>query len=777
MITLVLAFHNHQPVGNFGWVIEEAYQKSYLPLLEMLMEYPSIRFGEHYTGILLDWFCEHHPEFVEMIGRSVDRGQVELLSGGYYEPIMAMLPERDRHAQIVKLNERIEREFGASPTGMWLAERVWEPSLPSTLHDASIRYTILDDTHFKSAGLEDRDLTGYFLTEDQGKPLAVFPIDKRLRYTMPFEAPEATFDYLKGLDREGTDRVVVFADDGEKFGVWPDTYRTVYEHGWLRRFCELLVTNSSWVRTLPPGEVVATMRPAGRLYLPTASYAEMLHWALPTAEAFTAYDAFEHRLKDAKLLDRYGSFVRGGFWRNFMVKYPEVNGMQKKMLRVSERIDRIRRSLPATSGADSAAKPGSIEGKLEGAYHHLMAAQCNCPYWHGVFGGLYLANIRSSMFREMIAAERALDAIEGVTEGMVSEVDYDLDGYSELIYESPKINLYLAPAVGGAIFEFDYKDVGYNFTDLLQRRREGYHARLAGLSDEKAPHEERIEEGTEYDAATGGRSSHHEEVSRPHEDSATDAHRSPEGTHAASKSAGDGSSAEEARSIHDIVRVKEAGLEKALIYDAYRHGLLIDHFYGAATSASALRQARLEELGDFVAAPYEHSWERREGTTTITLRREGSLRGAQPVLVEKAVSIEDGSPDIRIEYHVRSLDGRPIRERFGIELAYTMSAGTEPDRYYEIDGIRPPEHGGRLDGVGEGVGRKIALVDEWLGVTITVELERPAVILRSPIETVSLSEEGFERNYQGSIVVPVWDLEGASDWRMTLVQRVEKPFG
>jgi alpha-amylase len=720
MITLVLAFHNHQPVGNFDWVIEEAYQKAYHPLLTMLEGYPGIRFAQHYTGILLDWFAAHHPEMIEAIARGVERKQVELLSGGYYEPIMAMLPERDRQAQITKLNRRIEGEFGIRPGGMWLAERVWEPSLPSTLKDAGIDYTILDDTHFKSAGLTEDDLTGYFLTEDQGKPLAVLPIDKRLRYTMPFERPEATFEYLRSLDKEGADRVVVFADDGEKFGIWPDTYRTVYEHGWLARFCDLLVENESWVRTLPPGEVVATMKPAGRLYLPTASYAEMLHWALPSARAFLDYEKFEHLLSDEKLLEEYGSFVRGGFWRNFMVKYPEANGMQKKMLRISERVADMRREV--LTGEEDRTALEAATRQLDTAYDHLLAAQCNCPYWHGVFGGLYLSNIRSAMYREMIAAERDLDAIEGIAEGRIDVTDYDFDGYDELIYENSIANIYLAPARGGAIFEFDYKPSLHNFTDLLQRRREGYHEKLVGGVKR------------EGNGESGG---------------------------------------ESAKSIHDIVRVKEEGLEKALGYDLYRHGMLIDHFYGAGTDAASIRSGTPEELGDFVESPYETSWERRGTTTVITLRRSGLVGGTRPVEVEKAVSIEDSSADIQVDYTLRALDGKPLRERFGIEMAYAMSAGTEPDRYYEIDGRKPAEMNGQLNGAGESIGKNYSLVDEWLGVKITVELERPGVILRTPIETVSLSEEGFERNYQGSVVVAVWDIEGATEWRMRLQQRFQ----
>ncbi|MBC8145271.1 MAG: alpha-amylase, partial [bacterium] len=265
MVSLILAFHNHQPVGNFDWVIEDAYATSYLPLMTMLSEYPDIRFGQHYTGILLDWFAKNHPDFLELIGRGVRDGRVELVSGGYYEPVLAMLPERDRQAQITRLNRRIERDFGAHPRGMWLAERVWEPSLPATLNDAGLAYTFLDDTHFKHAGLVESELTGYFLTEDQGQPLAVLPIDKRLRYTMPFEPPETTIEYLHSLHHKGHDRLVVFADDGEKFGTWPGTFESVYAGGWLRRFCELLKANADWIRTLRPNDALTQLRPAGRL--------------------------------------------------------------------------------------------------------------------------------------------------------------------------------------------------------------------------------------------------------------------------------------------------------------------------------------------------------------------------------------------------------------------------------------------------------------------------------------------------------------------------------
>ncbi|NNF05940.1 MAG: alpha-amylase, partial [Candidatus Eisenbacteria bacterium] len=87
-ITFLIALHNHQPVGNFDEVIEQAYQDSYLPFLEVLEQFPAIKVGLHNSGCLIDWFTEHRPEYFERLSGLVERGQIEIISGGYYEPIL-----------------------------------------------------------------------------------------------------------------------------------------------------------------------------------------------------------------------------------------------------------------------------------------------------------------------------------------------------------------------------------------------------------------------------------------------------------------------------------------------------------------------------------------------------------------------------------------------------------------------------------------------------------------------------------------------------------------
>src|SRR3990172_294926 len=183
---LILAFHNHQPVGNFEHVLEDCYRKSYLPFLETLLDHPQLKVVLHYSGHLLSWIKDKHPEAIDILKTLIETKRVEMLSGGFYEPILSVLPEKDRTLQINELSKFIRKYLGYAPKGMWLAERVWEPQMPKFISQAGMEYLPIDDYHFKLTGLEDRDLLGYYMTEDDGRCVSVFPVSEKLRYLIPF---------------------------------------------------------------------------------------------------------------------------------------------------------------------------------------------------------------------------------------------------------------------------------------------------------------------------------------------------------------------------------------------------------------------------------------------------------------------------------------------------------------------------------------------------------------------------------------------------------------
>ena len=460
-INLVIGIHNHQPIGNFDHVIEGAYKKSYKPFLDVLKKFPKIKLSQHYTGFLFEWLKKNHPEIFSELKSFIKSGQVHLMTGGFYEPILAIIPDKDKLGQIKKLSQYIKENFNFDPTAMWLAERVWEQHIVKPIAECSVTSIVIDDTHFKYAGLKDEDLLGYYVTEEQGKAVNIFPISKSLRYSIPFQPVDKTIEYLRSIASEDGTRIAVYADDGEKFGTWPNTYKHVYEDKWLEEFFSALEKNSDWINIVHFSEVLDKVKPVGRVYLPNASYSEMLHWAL-WPEGFVKYEDFENKLKSAGLFEHYEEFVRGGYWRNFLAKYPEANNIHKKMIRLSERTHALER------------KGKNVDKILD----KVWAAQCNDAYWHGIFGGLYLPNLRYPVYKNLIQAEAELDKLERKKKLSVVREDFDRDGSEEILVESKVIDTYFKPEEGGALFELDYKPIPFNLLDILSRRPEGYHKKL-----------------------------------------------------------------------------------------------------------------------------------------------------------------------------------------------------------------------------------------------------------------------------------------------------------
>ncbi|OQX96248.1 hypothetical protein B6I21_01485 [candidate division KSB1 bacterium 4572_119] len=715
-IKLALGIHNHQPVGNFDFVFEDAYQKSYLPFLEILERHPKIKLAQHFTGALFEWLLNRDPDFGKRLRKMVASGQIEMMSGGYYEPILVNIPDEDKLGQIEKLNKFVRENTGYDPKGLWLAERIWEPQLPKPLKNSGAKYVVIDDSHFKAAGLQEQDLYGYYLTEETGHVINIFPISEKLRYTIPFEEPEVTIEYLRSISSEEEDRLVVFADDGEKFGIWPNTYKHCYEDGWLERFFSTLEQNLDWIEIVHFSEALDKLLPKGRVYLPTASYREMMEWALPS-DTILRYENFEHRLKDLKLFDNYKVFVRGGFWRNFLAKYEESNNLHKKSLRVSRKV----RALKNNKKFD--------QQLVDEAQDYLWAGQTNCPYWHGIFGGLYLNNLRNAVYKNMIQAESLIDNISKpktvYEKGWIDiEIaDFDADGIDEVIAETKFYNFYFSPHSGAKLFEMDYKPKAVNLLDTMTRRKEAYHDRLIKLKDRNSSQEDT-----------------------------------------------------ETKSIHDIVSMKEPGLENKLKYDWYRRSSLIDHFLAPETELNDFANCEYKELGDFVNSHYQTEIKENKNKSSIVFSRKGKTNWndkSAEILLTKKIQIFKSKPDVEIYYEIRNLENRPVEFWFGIEFNFALLAGNAPDRYYyfdrEIEGDKNLASSGEIKDV-----KTMGLKDEWMKIDVRLSFENATTVWRFPIETISQSEGGFERVYQSSVVFPNWKIKLNKEeiWETVIKQKI-----
>jgi hypothetical protein len=696
-ISLALAIHNHQPVGNFGWVFGDVHDQAYRPMLDALDRHPSVRLALHYTGPLLDWLRAERPEFLERLRSLVDRGQVELLGGGYYEPVLASLPERDRLGQLTRMADELERITGRRPRGAWLAERVWEPDLPTSLVTAGYGWTILDDNHFRAASIPEQRLWGPYTTDDQGHLLTVFGTEKGLRYRIPFGEVDDVVAHLRDHATEEGDRVGMMGDDGEKFGSWPTTWEHCWgANRWVDRFFDALEANADWLATITPSDWLDGNAPIGRVYLPTASYVEMGEWSLPPDESLVFAELL-HRAEAAGAPEY--RYLRGGFWRNFQVKYREINDLHKQMLRTSAKV---------------AAMP---EGPAKrAALDHLYKGQSNDCYWHGLFGGIYISHMRLATYEHLIGAEDAADQAARAAGAAVDGVrveDIDLDGVPEVVLATAGQIVAVKPSEGAGIGSWDVRAVRHALAAVVRRRPEASHRTLVA-------HERKL-------AAQDG---------------------------AAAPAPGVGS-------IHDMVSTKETGLADRLHYDLYERRSGLVHLLAPATTPGTFARADQVEYGDFVVGPFQiEATGGEDGAGWVRLVRDGvacTPAGALPVRVEKTIAAggDRGTPTLSLEVRVENRGSAPLEATLALEWATTMlGGGGNPAAYYLLDGERVPhDDAARRASLGE-----LRSGNDYVGLEIATRVAPAAETWISPIDTVSNSEAGFERIYQGSALVFSWRL-------------------
>ncbi|MEM9695646.1 MAG: alpha-amylase/4-alpha-glucanotransferase domain-containing protein, partial [Myxococcota bacterium] len=637
------------------------------------------------SGPLLDWAASHHPQFLEELRTLVGRGQVEVLGGGYQEPMLAILPDRDAVGQLTRMAERCEHWLGERPRGMWLAERVWEPDLARVIAMAGYRYTLLDDTHLRAAGVEG-DLGPYYVTEKAGHTVAVFPIDYGLRTRIPF----AEVDDLIGYLRTQRGRAAVYGDDAEKFGLWPTTERRVWTNRWLERFALALEENSAWIECATPSDIMAQSPASGSVYIPTISYREMSSWSLPP-EASLQFNEVGRRLAYAGYEEQANTFLRGGIWQGFLSKYPESNLIYRKMLRTSERV------------REATGRRGPTADK---AIDALYRGQCNCAYWHGLFGGLYLQHLRSALVSSLIEADVLAAPRTGVR---IESVDFDGDLSDEVAIETPAYELFLSPRRGGSGLMLNLVESRFHLTGVLARRREAYHVDVP-----------RARVVAEDDL--------------------------------------------ENVSAHDLVRATEDGLEAYLRVDPYPRGAFVDHLLAEETTPDDFDHGRgqLIGLGDTVYQPAIYD-------KGVSLRAPAGLPGTPTAAIEKAFAFTERT--ITADYEVRV----DAPARFATHLDFTL--------------LSPDEVGGRRLSVfseGKRVGSlrpgdrevhpqvdRIQIEADSMGVAVELRISPPCELWRLPIETVSQSERGFERAYQGTALVMSWAVHD----RHNINVAVEVPAG
>lgn len=430
-LNLLLGFHSQLP-SSIQKNIEDDSTKNYFNfltgLIGLLNNHQSIKTTLHLSGNLISYLDKKHHAFSSSIRALLDRNQLELLSGGIYEPIFSFTPKEDRQTQLLLMNRLLNHTYGYTAYGAWITEFSWEPSLAFDLSKSRIQYTCLPKEFFMQAGLDENEISGYFLTEEEGRKIAVFPILYDLNSLINQHPPEEVIKkLLSDTPSEKNPLAVLFYKDDDT---------DINKLNWLKNFFQLIHNSTEQIQTISFNDYYLSNKPKGRIYLGS--------------------------IQDSKTNDMHKN------WKRFLLKYHEANLIHKKMLRVSKKIN---------SAKEGKSRFKVIKEMINQAQDLLLKGQSNYAYWDSTYGGIYLPQERHNTYSNLIKAENLIDAASkhGSKWIQVYEIDYDCDGYDEIIIESESQNIYISPGLGGTILEHDYRPKNINITNTISRKKEPYH--------------------------------------------------------------------------------------------------------------------------------------------------------------------------------------------------------------------------------------------------------------------------------------------------------------
>jgi hypothetical protein len=413
-ISLILGCHAHVPFGAGENEFESVYDGKLKPFISNLYKYPRIQTALHYSGVLLNWVERSHPELLMLIEDMVVRRQVELLGGGFYEPMLPLIPLQDKIGQIELFTTYLRKQFGKRPQGCWIPALAWEQNLVGPLASCGMAYAFLGERQFRQAGLAEDDLYFPCLCEDQGRVIAVFPLAASMETALAEKNISALMEDLKNR-RPGERETVV--------SIFPEKLRSdpveSPDYTWNRFFEELSLCES-FVEPVMPGKILKSLKGLKKISLP-----------------------------DSTGLAEDGASSGP---RRFIIEHPEAGGIYSKMIFAGLLINQLK---------------GDKSRKLS-AREELWKAQ-GCGLFYSLDRhGLYRHPLRNAAYSALLEVER-ITREKGKFVPSLIPYDFNFDGDNEYLFQDTRINCYVQSG-GGGIFELDYLPKAWNYLDTCDGR-------------------------------------------------------------------------------------------------------------------------------------------------------------------------------------------------------------------------------------------------------------------------------------------------------------------
>lgn len=152
-------------------VLEKDYQNVYKPLIKFLYNNPQFNFSFACNGIQISYFKKRRNELITILKEMVEKKQVEIIGGGYYNPVLPLIFPIDRNSQIDMLSAEIRQIIGKRPRGIGVYADCWDSSLVNNLQNCGIEYALLNSNCIPDDKLKFLPI----VMSDLGKSVQILP--------------------------------------------------------------------------------------------------------------------------------------------------------------------------------------------------------------------------------------------------------------------------------------------------------------------------------------------------------------------------------------------------------------------------------------------------------------------------------------------------------------------------------------------------------------------------------------------------------------------------
>ena len=258
-LNLIFGIAYNLPIAWEEKEIEYWYQTTLLPFAKVLYRVENIRVTLYIPGHLLAWLNDRHAEYIQVLRELATAKRIELLGGGYYDPIFSLLPQRDIIEQIEYTSAEISRLFKKRPYGMWINGLDWQLSHISAFSKCDVRYSFLCDIDMIKQSRADTIPPAPVNTEYEGNVLTIFPLHGKIFDAWRDKRHHQILDTLATIHSAPTTqnrRIVALIDDSSRH----------MGHKYIEKWFALLKKAERWIETVCPNDLFKVNIPLARYY-------------------------------------------------------------------------------------------------------------------------------------------------------------------------------------------------------------------------------------------------------------------------------------------------------------------------------------------------------------------------------------------------------------------------------------------------------------------------------------------------------------------------------